>query len=472
MPLFPRAHSFDVLSQRYGERYKWIVLLILGTGIVSGVLCTSSFNVAVPALTRHFGLGQDQVQWAMTGFMTAMTIAMLPTAWLIERIGFRRVFLLALTILALASVAGFFAPSFALVVAARVLQGAAAGVLQPMGILALMRLFPAESRGRASGILTVSIALTPAVAPALGGFLLDRFGWQAIFLLGVPFGIVAGISAAFLLPEPREIIRRRFDWFGLGWLTLATIALIEGVASLHHSGLASLWTLGQFGLAVAATALFVRHARRRPQPLIELSLFGERTFTMGSLVSFSYGFGLYASTYLVPVFLQNALSYGAGDAGMTLMPAGIALILTLPIAGRLTDRFAPRSVTLAGLAAFGLSFVIFAAVARHISYAEIIIATVIGRIGLGLILPALNLATLRHLKPHQLGQSTVIISYARQLGGVMGVAIVAVFVEWRERIHGVTAPGIFTAYAQAFALLAAVFALALTAAARMRNAPR
>lgn len=472
MPLFPRAHSFDVLSQRYGERYKWIVLLILGTGIVSGVLCTSSFNVAVPALTRHFGLGQDQVQWAMTGFMTAMTIAMLPTAWLIERIGFRRVFLLALTILALASVAGFFAPSFALVVAARVLQGAAAGVLQPMGILALMRLFPAESRGRASGILTVSIALTPAVAPALGGFLLDRFGWQAIFLLGVPFGIVAGISAAFLLPEPREIIRRRFDWFGLGWLTLATIALIEGVASLHHSGLASPWTLGQFGLAVAATALFVRHARRRPQPLIELSLFGERTFTMGSLVSFSYGFGLYASTYLVPVFLQNALSYGAGDAGMTLMPAGIALILTLPIAGRLTDRFAPRSVTLAGLAAFGLSFVIFAAVARHISYAEIIIATVIGRIGLGLILPALNLATLRHLKPHQLGQSTVIISYARQLGGVMGVAIVAVFVEWRERIHGVSPPGIFTAYAQAFALLAAVFALALTAAARMRNAPR
>lgn len=472
MSLLPRAASFDANAQRYGERYKWIVLFILGIGTVSGVLCTSSFNVAVPALTRHFGLGQDQVQWAMTGFMTAMTVAMLPTAWLIDRLGLRRVFLLALSILTLVSVAGYLAPTFPLVVAARIVQGLAAGVLQPMGILALMRLFPPESRGRASGILTVSIALTPAVAPALAGLLLDRFGWQTIFLLGVPFGLVAIVAALYLLPSPRQIKLRPFDWSGLGWLTLATVSLIEGVSSLHHSGLASPWTLAQITVAVAAVAFFARHAGRIADPLINLGLFGDRTFAMGALVSFSYGFGLYASTYLVPVFLQNALAYGAGGAGMALMPAGIALILTLPVAGRLADRFSPKHVTLAGLAAFGISFVIFGVEAGRIAYAEIIAATVIGRIGLGLILPALNLATLRHLEPHQMGQSTVIISYARQLGGVMGVAIVAVFVEWRERIHGTVAPGIFDAYAQGFLLLAGVFALAIIAASLMHDVRR
>jgi len=472
MPLLPRAAPFDAHSQRFGEGYKWIVLSIIGIGTVSGVLCTSSFNVAVPALTRHFGLGQDQVQWAMTGFMTAMTVAMLPTSWLIDRIGFRRVFMLALVILALASVAGFFAPSFTLVVAARILQGAAAGVLQPMGVLALMRLFPAESRGQASGILTVGIALTPAVAPALGGMLLDRFGWEAIFLLGVPFGVVAWVTAIYLLPEPRQLVTRPFDWPGLGWLTLATLALIEGVSSLHHSGPWSPWTLGQAGLALAATILFVRHARRHPEPLVELGLFADRSFTMGSLVSFSYGFGLYASTYLVPVFLQKALSYGAGGAGMALVPAGIALILTLPVAGRLADRISPKWLTVTGLLAFGLSLVIFAVEAGHISYTEIIVATVIGRIGLGLILPALNLATLHHLEPHQLGQSTVVISYARQLGGVLGVAIVAVFVEWREVVYGTTAPGIFSAYAQGYMLLTAIFALAVVAASLMRATRR
>ena len=470
MSLLPRARPFDLLRARHGARYNWIVLFIVGLGTVAGVLCTSSFNVAVPALTRHFGLGQDQVQWTMTGFMAAMTVAMLPTAWLLDRIGLRTVFLLALAVLTAASVAGFFAPGFTLVVAARVLQGMAAGVLQPLGVLALMRLFPAETRGRAAGILTVSIAFTPAVAPALAGLLLDRFGWQAIFLLGVPFGIVASAAALWLLPAPRQIVRRRFDWAGLGWLTVATLALIEGVASLHHSGLRSPWTWGQAVLALVATVLFVRHAARIAEPLIHLGLFGERTFAMGTLVSFSYGFGLYASTYLVPVFLQNALSFGAGSAGMALMPAGIALILTLPVAGRLADRFAPKWVTLAGLAAFGLSFVLFGLEAGHIGYTGIIVATVVGRIGLGLILPALNLATLHHLEPHQLGQSSVVISYARQLGGVMGVAIVAVFVEWRERIHGSTPPGIFDAYAQSFLLLAGVFALAIVAAARMRSA--
>lgn len=469
MTRFRHAVSFESLSRRFGERYKWIALFILALGTVAGVLCTSSFNVAVPALSRHFGVGQDRVQWAMTGFLAAMTVGMLPTSWLIDRLGFRVVFLLALAVLTLASVAGYFAPTFSLVVAARIAQGLAAGVLQPMSILALMRLFPPEIQGRASGILIFSIALTPAIAPSMGGALLDRFGWESIFLLGTPFAVVAALSAIYLLPAPREIKRKPFDWFGLGWLTLGALAMIEGVASLQHSGLAAPWTLGQFALALIASALYYRHARRHGDPLINLDLFRQRTFAMGTLVSFAYGFGLYASTYLIPVFLQNALSFKAGAAGMALLPSGIAMVIMLPLAGRMADRYSPKWITLIGLVAFGASFLIFSARGGGIQYAEIIAATIVGRIGLGMILPALNLATLRHMEPHQLGQSSVVASYARQLGGVIGVAILAVFVEWRETVYGVTPPGIFTAYSQGFLLLAAVFVVAVVAACFMKT---
>lgn len=469
MSLLPQAATFDTLAQRYGEHYKWVVLLVIGVGTVAGVLCTSSFNVAVPALTRHFGLGQDQVQWAMTGFMTAMTVAMLPTSWLLDRLGFRLVFLLALALLMAASLAGFFAPTFSLVVLARILQGAAAGVLQPMGVLALMRLFPPENQGRASGILTFSIALTPAIAPALGGVLLDRFGWEAIFLLGMPFGGVAAIAALYLLPLPREVTAKPFDWLGLGWLTLTTVVLIEGVSSLQHSGLLAPWTLGLGLVAVVAALLFIRHAGRCPAPIVNLHLFTQRTFALGTVVSFAYGFGLYASTYLIPVFLQNALAYTAGGAGMALVPSGIALVLTLPVAGRMADRYSPKWITFAGLAVFGASFLVFSFEGGSIRYGEIIAATVAGRIGLGLILPALNLATLRHMAAHQLGQSSVVISYARQLGGVMGIAIVAVFIQWRESVHGAVPPGIYAAYSQTFVLLAAIFALAVMAAYFMKT---
>jgi len=465
-----RPASFATLSERYGDKYKWIALFILSLGAMAGVLCTSSFNVAVPALARHFGLGQDHVQWTMTGFLAAMTVAMLPTAWLLDRLGFRRVFLLALTTLLLASIAGFFAPSFPLVVAARIMQGAAAGILQPMGTLALMRLFPPEIQGRASGLLIFGIALTPAVAPSLGGILLDHFGWQAIFLLATPFAVIAGLAALCLLPAPPRSKAKPFDWFGLGWLTLSAIALIECVSSLQHSGPASPWTLGQGLLVIAGIGLYVRHARRTEEAIINLRLFEQRAFSMGTLVAFAYGFGLYGSTYLIPVFLQNALAFSASAAGMALLPSGIALVVMLPLAGRLADHFPPQWLTLLGLIVFGASFLIFAALGGAISYTAIIAATVIGRLGLGMILPALNLATLRHMAAHQLGQSAVIVSYARQLGGVMGVAIMAVFVEWRETIYGVTPPGIHTAYAQGFLFLASVFALAVLAAAFMKPA--
>lgn len=464
-----RPATFDDLTQRYGAAYKWFVLAVIGLGAVAGVLSTSSFNVAVPAMTRHFGIGQEQVQWAMTGFMAAMAVAMLPTSWLLDRIGFRRIFLAAQLTLMIASIFGFFAPSFALVVFARIVQGAAAGVLQPMGVLALMRMFPRQVLGRASGILTFSIALTPAIAPALGGLLLERFGWEAIFLLGLPFSLLSGIAALYLLPFPRETMVRRFDWTGLGWLSLATVALVEGVASLQHSGLLSRGTLVQFGLVLAAVLLFLHHARHFDAPLVQLSLFDNPSFAMGSLVSFSYGFGLYASTYLIPVFLQNIMLYQPAAAGLALLPSGIALVLTLPLAGRLADRYQPKWVTLAGLLAFGTSFVAFALKADRIIYAEIIAATVVGRIGLGLILPALNLATLCHVPAIQLGQASVINSYARQLGGVVGIAVVAVFVQWRESVHGTSVAGLQSAYSQGFLLLVAVFALAVVAAIRMHG---
>ena len=467
--MFKSAQSFQALSEQYGTRYKWMVLCIVGIGTIAGVLCTSSFNVAVPALTRDFQLGQDRVQWAMTAFLAAMTISMLPAAWLMERFGLRRVFIASLWLLVVASVAGFLAKSFTLVVIARLLQGLAAGVLQPLGIMALMRLFPPDVQGRASGILIVSIAFAPAIAPSISGWILDQFGWSAIFLLGVPFALLAIFSAWRWLPAPQQKPVKPFDWLGLAFLAVATISLIEFVSSLHHSGLASWWTWSHLLLAVWLIVIYRRHAHRLPHAIIQLHLFDKPTFSRGTWVAFAYGFGLYASTYLIPVFLQHTMAYTATAAGLLLLPSGIALVLTIPLAGRMADSYSPRSITLWGLWVFGLSFLVFVFAAHTLQYWEIVVATVVGRIGLGLILPALNLATLHEMEAHELGQSSVVVSYARQLGGVVGVTMIAVFVEWREHVLGSVAPGIFTAYAQGFLLLASVFFLAIVAAVGMKD---
>lgn len=470
MPNAMSAPSFESLAARHGERYKWLLLLVVACGMIAGVLSTTSFSVAIPALTRHFGLGQSQVQWAITGFMAAMTIAMLPVAWLIDRFGFRIVFLSAISVLLISSIAGSLTTSFSAVVAARIVQGAAAGMLQPLGPLAVMRLFPSTVQGRASGVLGFGIVLAPATAPALGGVLLDQFGWHAIFLLDLPFCLLAAVLGLRLLPAPRERLSKPFDWGGMGLLTLITVALIEGVAGLQHSDTYTL-SGSMLALAVGAFALFVKRARQRHHPIISIGLFRHPSFSMGSLVAFSYGFGLYASTLLIPVFLQNAAGFSATAAGFALLPSGIALAVVIPIAGRLADRYPPQKLTAIGLALFALSFLLFATFSQEIAFATLILITVIGRIGLGLVLPALNLATLRHLEPRHLGQAAMVTSYLRQVGGVLGIAIAAVFLQWRESIYGTAHPGIFTAYAQSFLLVAGVFLIALVAASRMQ-APR
>lgn len=471
MHLLPRAASFDSLSQRHGERYKWLVLLVVGLGTIAGVLSTTSFAVAIPALMRDFGLGQEQVQWTMTGFMAAMTVGMLPTPWILDRLGFRKLFLGAIVLLMATSIAGSLATSYPFVVAMRILQGLAAGVLQPLGTLAVVRLFPDKGQGRASGALGFGIVLAPAVAPSLGGLLLDHFGWPAIFLINLPACLLAGALGLYLLPLPREIVRRNFDWLGVALLTVSTLAIVEGIASLQHSGPAAGWTLLQFGFAALAVGAFVLHARRARHPIISLGLFRRRSFSMGTVVSFAYGFGLFGSSYLIPVFLQHAQHFSATAAGTALLPSGIVLALTIPLAGRMADRHSPQGVTIAGLALFCLSFVFFSVVAAHISYPEIITATVLGRIGLGLVLPALSLATLKHLEPHHLGQSSVVVSYMRQLGGVLGIAMAAVFVSWRETVHAGAADGVAAAYADGFMLVAGVFLVALAAACLMKAQP-
>jgi len=460
------------ISAPPGPSRPWLTLLVVACATVAAVLSTTLFNVAIPALGQHFGLGQDKIQWAITGFMAAMTLSMLPTAWLLDRFGFRRCLLGALALLAASSIAGALSMSFPFLVAVRIVQGIAAGVLQPLGAVIVMRLFPVEQQGRASGILGFGIVLAPAVAPALSGVLLDRFGWQSIFLINLPFCVLAGIGGYLLIPRGTARTDKRFDWLGGTLLCLMTLAAIEGISSVHQRGLAAPWTLLYLGLAAGALLFFVRHARRADHPIIQLALFSDRPFAMGTVVSLTYGFGLYASTYLIPVFMQHALGYSATRAGLALLPAGLALAAVIPLAGRLADRHSPHYITMGGLTLFGASFALFAVIGGQISYGEVAWVTVLGRVGLAMILPALSLAAMRGMAPHQMGQSSVVISYVRQLGGVLGVAVSAVFVEWRESVYGAAGRSISEAYVDSFILLAVIFIVALLAASRMTRRTR
>lgn len=450
-----------------GDHNKWLVMTVVALGTVAAILTSSGFNVAVPALMTHFGLGNDSVQLVVTVFMLANTVAMLPSPWLIERFGLRHCFLAAIFLLAVGSILGAISPNFYFLLGMRVLQGCAAGMLMPMGAIIVMHWFPFEEQGRASGILGFGVVLAPSVAPAIGGLLIDHFGWQAVFLMSLPFCALAWPGALRHLPNDVASERHDFDWAGSSALFVMTVTLL-GFASTIHGMNALWWSSAQALLALASLVWFLRHARDNPHAIVKLAVFAHKPAAMGLIVSFVFGFGVYGSSYLIPVYLQTVLALSATQAGGVLIPGGLVLAASMPISGWISDRTDPRLVSLGGLLLLAISFIGMWHYSAGITYLALLLLTALGRFGIGMISASLNQATLHGLHGSLLGQLAMLISYLRMLGGFLGVALVAVFVEWRTAVLGGSAQGAAQAFDEAFLLSTLIMLLAMLATWHMK----
>jgi EmrB/QacA subfamily drug resistance transporter len=460
------------LRQRFGERYRWRVLLTVMLGTMASIMASTIVNVAVPDMSRHFTLGQERAQWLSAGFMAAMTLAMLLTPWLLARFGYRRTYRGAVLLLMAGGMAGGLSNIYELVLAMRVAEGMAAGVLQPIPGIIIMRAFQPHEQGRAMGIFGFGVVLAPALGPSIGGVLVEWFGWRSIFFVVVPFCIVAFLLARRYLAttgpgdQPAGRDTPPLDVPGFVLVSLAILALLNGLVELH--GRTPLTGLVLLAVAAASLLGFLWHQRRAPHPLVQLALFGHRPFAMGSWVAFIYGMALFGSTYLVPVFMQIGLSLPPSQAGAVLLPAGLVLAATIPVAGRLADRWAVNRQVSAGLALLALSFLLMVGVGPGTALALITVWAVVGRIGLGLILPSLNLGAMRGLQQGLISQGSSTISFVRQLGGAVGVSATGIVLEWRLQVHAGHAT---RAFHETFALVALVTAVAIVAAWRMSPRP-
>jgi MFS family permease len=191
MDLAQGPHSLQALQARYGERHRWLLLLSVMLGSMAAVMSSTIMNVAIPDMSQHFTLGQSRVQWVTSGFMVAMTVSMLTTPWLLSRYGYRRVYEVCMWLLLGGGVVGGLANDFPLVMAARMAEGLAAGVVQPIPAIIILRAFASEEQGRASGLFGMGVVLAPAIGPSIGGVLVDVFGWRSIFFMVVPLAMVA-----------------------------------------------------------------------------------------------------------------------------------------------------------------------------------------------------------------------------------------------------------------------------------------
>ncbi|MBV5296127.1 MAG: MFS transporter [Curvibacter lanceolatus] len=475
----------QALRERYGERYRWLLLLSVMIGTMASIMSSTIVNVAIPAMSHHFSLGQERAQWVSSGFMVAMTVSMLTTPWLLARYGYRRTYSGAVALLLVGGVVGGFAQVYPLVLGARVAEGLAAGIVQPIPAIIILRAFAPHEQGRASGIFGMGVVLAPAIGPSIGGILVDLFGWRSIFFMVVPFCLASLWMAHRFVPTtaPGGVAANRggagLDWRGLLLGSVGTLCLLNGLVDLRGgSGLqAALLLLA----ALASLFLFIwwerRIAQRGGEALMNLHLFSYRQFAMGSIVAVIYGTALFGSTYLLPVYMQLALHISASHVGTILLPAGFVLAGTIAVVGRMADKQPTYWLVSIGLALLAASFALMVVLTLESALWQLALLAVLGRVGLGFILPSLNLGAMRPLSKALIPQGASSINFLRMLGGAAGVSLCGIVLEWRLAAHGdslsnpVTSAARVAAFDEVFMLLAALCLLAMAAAWQLREAP-
>ncbi len=477
--------SAAALKARYGERYRWLLLLSVMVGTMASIMSSTVVNVAIPDMSAHFALGQERAQWVTSGFMVATAVAMLTTPWLLARYGYRATYVGAVLLLLVGGVVGGVASDYNLVLAARVIEGLAAGVVPPIPAAIIRYAFLPHEQGRASGIFGMGVVLAPAIGPSVGGILVDWWGWRSIFFMVVPLCLASLWLAYKFVPitGPGGSRANRdsaaLDWRGLLLGALGTLCLLNGLVALHNGPGGQAGSL--LAVALLAFGVFIWWQRRQTaqggQPLMDLRIFSYRQFAMGSVVAFIYGTALFGSTYLLPVFMQLGLHLSPSHVGAIMLPAGLVLGLTIPLVGRMADRQPTHWLVMTGLALLALSFGLMVLMRLDSALWILVAFTILGRIGLGFILPSLNLGAMRPLDKSLISQGSSAISFVRMLGGAAGVSLCGIVLEWRLSAHGASlqasAQGSdrMAAFGETFLMLSGLCVLALVAAWQLRTPP-
>ncbi|PAV25519.1 EmrB/QacA subfamily drug resistance transporter [Tamilnaduibacter salinus] len=430
--------TLDALRERHGDQWRWYAVATVMLGTMATVLSATIVNVALPDIMADFAIHQGIAHWFATGFIAAMTTSMLATGWFLDRFGLRRTLGAAMALFTLISVAGGLAPSPGWLILTRVGQGVMAGLMQPMAMYLVFRVFPRDQRGRAMGIYGMGVILAPALGPVLGGFLVDQLDWRFVMFAPAPVTLLGLFMVRRFIPHPVNPLRHvPFDGAGLLWLSLTIALSLDALNRLQHGSQQVPVIVAEIVLTLLSLALFVRRERRATHPLMHLPLMAQPAFRAACLGALALGLALFGSTYLIPLFVQSPpLSYSATDAGLLMLPAGVVLGIVFPVAGRLADRRPARGLIVAGILIFAVSTSLFALSDIALGFGWLALWAVIGRIGLGFMLPALSTGALNPLATQELGHGSGIINFMRMLGGAYGVNAAALTLAFGDQRNG------------------------------------
>jgi MFS transporter, DHA2 family, multidrug resistance protein len=441
------------------ELYRWWVLANIMIGTFMAVLDATVVNVALAKIMGVFGVTLDRVEWVVTAYMLIFAVMLPSSGWVADHLGHKRTYLLGLLLFTTGSLACSLSWNLESLIVFRVIQGAGAGFLVPVGMAIVTREFPVEQRGMALGFWAIASAASVSLGPMIGGYLVDHFSWHMIFDVNVPVGIV-GVAATILIQrEYRSEKARSFDVLGFlsvaMFLAFLLLALTNGNASWNTGGWHSTYILTCFALSALGLVVFLITEFTVKHPLIDLRLFKDFNFSLSNLALFIFGLGMFGSTFLLPLYLQNSLGYTAFQAGLLFLPVGILQGFFAPVSGMLTDRINPKIPGFIGIALMAYSFFLNHQLSLFSGHSQIASSLVFRGIGMGLLFTPLSTLALSRIPRDRMAQASGIFNVVRQIGGSFGVAIFGTLLTRRVLVHLANFGSAVDAYSPVFRSTAA-----------------
>jgi EmrB/QacA subfamily drug resistance transporter len=411
------------------ENRRWWTLGAVAFGLFMIMLDNTVVNVALPSIQRDLGVGLSELQWIVAGYALTFAALMLTGGKLADHYGRRLIFVVGLTIFTLASLGCGLAESGEVLIAARVVQGAGAALMNPATLSIISATFPPEQRGMAIGIWAGVSALALAIGPLVGGLLTDHLDWSWIFFVNVPVGVLAVAASFLVIEESRDMSEeRRLDLPGQVFGGLGLFALTYALIEANTYGWTSGRILGAFAVAAVSLAVFLWLEHVQRVPMLDLALFRNGTFAGANTVILLVALAMFGVFFFVSLYMQNILGFSAVETGAAFLPMTVLIILIAPIAGKTTDRIGSRWLMTVGMVLVGLQLLYLSSMGVDENFWDLLPGLLVGGVGMALVMTPSAAAAVRSVPVDQAGVGSAVLNAFRQVGGSLGIAVMGAII--------------------------------------------
>jgi DHA2 family multidrug resistance protein len=417
----------------------WFIAAAVMLATFMEVLDTSIASVALPYIAGSLSASNDEATWVLTSYLVSNAIVLPASNWCSLKFGRKR---FLMTCVAIFTVSSFFcgaAPTLAFMLLARVVQGAGGGALQPLSQAILLESFPPAKRGAAMAVFAFGVVVAPVLGPTLGGYLTDTYSWRYAFYINIPIGMLALFMINRFVHDPDYIKNAKakpFDGIGFGalvvWTGCLQVFLDKGQ---EDDWFGAVWLRWVFVFLVTGLIYWLYRSWFKKDPLVDLKVFKDRNFAVGTLLIFLFGVAIYSTVTVLPLFYQELLGYTAFTAGLVVAPRGIGAICGMPVIGFLSNKVDPRYLLTFGFFVFGLTTLYFGNVTLGISPTTLLLPILITGFALSFVFVPISTASYGTLSNEQIGNASGIFNLFRNVGGSIGISVAQTLLTRREDAH-------------------------------------